>query len=689
MRPLSAAVARSLSTPSGRRGVMAVGVSVAAVAGVVLAAWLGGDHRVAALVRGWRVMVPGTAFSFLCIGTGIVAAAVGGRGGRGVAVAAALAALLFPVFSIAEYGSGARWGIESWLGVPFPIDSAVAGRMSPLTALSLLLLAVALAALAWPSGPGPGAVRVAAGTTLAVSWLGVLAIAFDVGRLADVPSFPGMAVLTIMLLALSSAAIVASSAPAMARLHGARVTRLLAPAPLLLAFVVPLLFGQARSALGMVLDRGLAAAVVVVAFAAVLAAVVWRTFARLAGFQEQRQRLLDELEQRVVERTQALGAANRQLHDSERRLVDADRRKDEFLATLAHELRNPLAPIRTGLELLKAGGLPADTAAATHAIIGRQLGHLVRLIDDLLDVSRITANKLELRLERLSVADVLHQAVETARSEVDRGRHVLSVVYPPLPLMVLGDPTRLTQVVSNLLQNASRYTPPGGRIEVAASRHDDLVEIRVGDNGIGIAAEHLPRLFEKFSQVRPAFERGGGLGLGLALVRGLVLLHGGSVDVRSGGPGRGSEFVVRLPALDGTPAADPVPAADEAPAGPGRPRRVLVVDDNVDNADTLAQYLRRRGHLVETAYDGDSAWRAAARFRPDVVLLDIGLPNMTGHDVCRAIRAQPWGVTMRIVAQTGWGQDADRQRSRDAGFDDHLVKPVDPAIVADLVAVPR
>lgn len=679
-------VAPSPTTP--RPALAVVGALVAAAGAAVLGTWAGGETAFAALVRGWRVMVPSTAFGFVCVGLGIAAFALDGPRSRRAPPMLGLLAVVLPVATLVEYATAQRLGVENWLGIQFPAGSPVAGRMSPVAALSMALVGVSLAALAWPGRLAQNAVRLAAGTALAVSWLAVLAISFDAARLTDAPNFPGLAVLTVALLAVSSAAILASSAHAMARLRGARLTSAIAPGTLVAAFMVPLVLGQARGILRARLDPNLAAALVVIAFAMVLAAVVWRTLARLQAFQEQRERLLGELERRVEERTQALALANQQLHASESRLREADRRKDEFLATLAHELRNPLAPIRTGLEILKADAVPPGTAARAHAVIGRQLHHLVRLIDDLLDVSRITANKLELRLERLAVADVLQQSVEIARGEIDRGRHALIVVVPPTPIHVLGDPTRLTQIVANLLHNASRCTPPGGRITVAAARAGDVVSIRVRDTGIGIAAEHLPRLFEKFSQVRPGFERGGGgLGLGLALVRGLVSLHGGTVEAHSDGPDRGSEFVVCLPVVDGAAADRPVAAA--AAADVPVARRVLVVDDNVDNADTLALYLRQRGHLVETAYDGDAALRAAERFRPDVLLLDIGLPKVNGHAVCESIRAQPWGVTMRIVAQTGWGQDADRQRSRQAGFDDHLVKPVDPSALARLVAAPR
>jgi signal transduction histidine kinase/ActR/RegA family two-component response regulator len=663
--------------------VLATGGLIAALAAVVLGGWVWGTPAPSA-VPGWRVMVPSTAFGFVCLGLGLMAFA---SGHQRLPIAAACAAAVLPVATLVEYAVDVRWGVESWLGVPFPRSSPVAGRMSPMTALSVTLVAIGLAALPVANRWGDAAVRVGAGTALALSWLAVLALSFDTTRLANAPLFPGMAVLTVGLLALSSVAVLASSTHAMARLRDAHLHAAVAPRTLLLAFGLPLLLGQLRTVLALVLPAGIAATLVVAVFAMVLAAVVWRVLARLQAFQTQQERLMLELEARVDERTRALALANEQLHDSEGQLREADRRKDEFLATLAHELRNPLAPIRTGLEILKSDAVSVEAAAQAHRVIGRQMRHLVRLIDDLLDVSRITANKLDLRLEHVSVTEILHQSVETSRADLDRARHTLTLHLPAEPAAVFGDPTRLTQIVSNLLQNACKYTPRGGHIVLGASSHDGQVEITVRDNGIGIAPADVPRLFEKFSQVIPGLQRGGGgLGLGLALVRGLVSLHGGVVEVHSAGLGHGSEFVVRLARVEHVPEAAE-PSQLTVTAGPTR--RVLVVDDNVDNADSLALYLRQRGHLVDTAYDGDVACRAAERFRPNVVLLDIGLPKLGGHEVCRYIRRQPWGVDMQIIAQTGWGQDTDRLRSRDAGFDAHLVKPIAPAELLALIARDR
>ena len=663
----------------------AVGGCVALVAAAILVAWASGDTTAAAWVTGWRVMVPSTAFVFVCVGLGVVTHGIGSPAmARRVVPLLALAAAWLPAATLIEYASGARFGLESALGIAFPPGHPVAGRMSPVSCLSLTLLSVALCGVAGRTRLAETAVRLGAGTTLVMSWLAVLAVSFESRRLANVPMFPNMAVPTIVLLGVSSVAMLAASTGTMARIHGAHLNAAIAPGTLVAAFAVPLLLGRLRAGLVSVIDPGLAGGLVVLAFAASLAGVLWRILRRLQVFQEQRDRLFAELEQRVDDRTRALAVANQQLHQRERQLREADRRKDEFLATLAHELRNPLAPIRTGLAVVRDAAAPAATVAQTHQLIGRQIRTLVRLIDDLLDVSRITARKLELRLERVDVREVVQHGIEATRPEIDAAHHTLTVRLPDTPLPVLGDPTRLTQIVANLVQNASKYTPAGGHLEVAAWREGGTITIAVRDDGIGIAPEHVPRLFETFSQVVPGLGRGGGLGLGLAIVRGLVTLHGGRVEVRSPGRDRGSEFLVHLGARAAAEPAPPSSPPTPAPSRAAVARRILVVDDNADNTEVLAMYLAQRGHTVQTAFDGDEACRVAEVFRPEVVLLDIGLPGRSGHEVCRHLRAQPWGAGILVVAQTGWGQRADRERSRTAGFDLHLVKPVDPVELAAL-----
>ena len=369
-----------------------------------------------------------------------------------------------------------------------------------------------------------------------------------------------------------------------------------------------------------------------------------------------------------------------ELKMAEEALREADRRKDEFLAILAHELRNPLAPIRNAVEILKLTGIADPIARAARDMIERQLGHMVRLVDDLMDVSRITRGRLALRRERIELAVVLEQAIEASRHHVQCAGHELSWGPLPEPIYLDADPVRLEQVFLNLLTNACKYTKKGGRILLTTERDGMDVVVKVADTGIGISPEHLPHVFDLFAQGGTGAEQTqGGLGIGLSLVRGLVAMHGGSVEARSDGPGKGSEFLVRLPTLAEQPAAQP-PASEErgnlmqAPA-----RRILVADDNTDVVESLAMLLRVTGHEVEIAHDGLEAVELAARFRPDVVLLDIGMPGLDGYAACRRIRQHPWGKNMVIVALTGWSQDGDRGKAEEVGFNGHLVKPVEPS----------
>ncbi|MBZ5710454.1 hybrid sensor histidine kinase/response regulator, partial [Nannocystis pusilla] len=368
-------------------------------------------------------------------------------------------------------------------------------------------------------------------------------------------------------------------------------------------------------------------------------------------------------------------------------LRDADRKKDDFLALLAHELRNPLAPIRTGLQVMRLAGGNVDVAARAQAMMDRQLSHMVRLIDDLMDVSRISRNKLELRRERVQLADVIGSAVETARPQIEAAGHDLQVALPAGCIFLDADHTRLAQVFSNLLTNSAKYTGPGGHIYLAAERRGDDVVITVRDDGIGIPAGSLAAIFDMFSQVDRSIERSaGGLGVGLALVKGLVEMHGGSVTAASEGEGRGSTFTVRLPVHVERVSAGVPDELPDAPQGPTR--RVLVVDDNRDGAEAMALMLEMLGHEVHTAHDGLEAIEAADRFRPQVILMDVGMPRLNGLDATRQIREQPWGRDMTIIALTGWGQDADRERSREAGCDSHLVKPVNLQDLEQALAAP-
>jgi PAS domain S-box-containing protein len=358
-------------------------------------------------------------------------------------------------------------------------------------------------------------------------------------------------------------------------------------------------------------------------------------------------------------------------------LQEADRRKDEFLAVLAHELRNPLAPLRNGLQVMRLGADNPDLVARTRDMMDRQLSHMVRLIDDLLDVSRISRNKMELRRSQVLLADVLGSAVETVRPALEAAGQELTVALPPGPVPLDADLTRLAQVFGNLLSNSAKYTGRGGHVEITAARAGDQIRVSVRDDGIGIPASALSNIFEIFSQVDRSIERStGGLGIGLALVKGLVEMHGGTVEAASPGEGQGSTFTVTLPVVkDRTEPASGTPGEGGADAAEPD-RRILVVDDSQDSAASMALMLELLGNEVRTAHDGLEAMAIAEQFRPQVILMDIGMPRLNGYEATRRIREQPWGRDIAVIALTGWGQEEDRARSKEAGCDGHLVKPI-------------
>lgn len=382
----------------------------------------------------------------------------------------------------------------------------------------------------------------------------------------------------------------------------------------------------------------------------------------------------------------ALQKSEEELRHIAARLSEADRRKDEFLATLAHELRNPLAPIRTGLELMRLAKNFPPEMEDIRGTMERQTQQMVALIDDLLDVSRITQGKLQLRKCQVKLSDVVRSALEAARPAMQEAEHDLTVAVPEEPIYLQADPHRLAQVISNLLNNGAKYTKDGGRIWLTAERQENKVVVSVKDTGIGIPAEMRERIFDLFAQIDHPLEKGyTGLGIGLTLVKSLVEMHGGHVDVRSDGPNQGSEFRVWLPVL--------TDAADEKRTMPSETedaesikRRVLVVDDNQAAADLLGMVVKMLGHEIRTAGDGREAIEVAAQFQPDVVLMDLGMPKMNGYEAAQHIRQQAWGKKMLLVALTGWGQDEDRQRTKSAGFDHHLVKPAEPAALQMIFA---
>jgi CheY-like chemotaxis protein len=387
-----------------------------------------------------------------------------------------------------------------------------------------------------------------------------------------------------------------------------------------------------------------------------------------------------------VQAGRTLEARSAALEEALQRATEGDRRKDEFLATLAHELRNQLGPVMSSLEVIKRAAADTNLLGRARTTMERQLLHMNRLVDDLLDVSRIARDQLELRMAPVDLGVTLEYAVEASRPAIEAAGHNLTLTPSREPVLLEADSVRLTQVFGNLLTNACKYTDPGGRIDVAVELQGSDVVVHVADNGWGIPPGLLGTVFERFVQVDRSAERAqGGLGIGLALARQLVELHGGTLTAQSEGLGQGSEFLVRLPILSNRSlvlASAPV-LAHRVQA---HAHRILLVDDNRDAVESLAVLLTIAGYEVRTAHDGAAAIEQAASYRPEVILLDIGLPKLNGYEVCRRIRAEPWGKAMVVIALTGWGQEDDRRQTAQAGFTGHLVKPVDYALLSELLA---
>jgi PAS domain S-box-containing protein len=396
----------------------------------------------------------------------------------------------------------------------------------------------------------------------------------------------------------------------------------------------------------------------------------WALF--MATERQSYERELRNARRAAEEALEARRGAELQLQALNAALSAADRRKDEFLATLSHELRNPLAPLRSALEVMRHTPVAQDTSARLLPVFDRQLHHLTHLVDDLMEVSRITQDKMELRRESVDLALLVRAAVCDTAGLMEQAGHRLDVVLPAHPVTVDADPTRINQVVVNLLTNAAKYTPDGGRIALSLAIDDGMALLAVRDNGIGLPGEALATVFDMFSQLEPALERSrGGLGIGLSLVRGIVELHGGTIGAESEGEGRGSCFTVRLPLGQAAARQEPAPPPMPAPA------RILVVDDNADAAEMLLMALELFGCEVRAAHSAGAALALAQEFAPEVALLDIGLPDLNGYELARRLRATKEGRHMRLIAATGWGQEKDRQRAFDAGFDHHLTKPID------------
>jgi signal transduction histidine kinase/CheY-like chemotaxis protein len=578
----------------------------------------------------------------------------------GVFVAAIGATVLF------QYATGISLGIDDL----FLFDRTwgntrvvVPGRMGPPGAISWTMLGTAIALAAIRSRPWPRAVAPAlALIAMAIASLSLMGYLYGASLLYSIPVATAIAMQTstfVLAIAVGVVLGVPERTPVRQLLDdtpAGALTRRLLPA----VVIVPIVLGMFRlwGERAGLYDLAFGTAIRSLAEILLLSALLWWS-AHTIGRQARARQLAED-----------------QLVES---LRDADRRKNKFLAMLAHELRNPLAPVRNAVALLKSRSRQDPVVDRVSGVLERQVGLMARLMDDLLDIGRITNDRMELRRERVDLIKIVREAIETCQPMIQRAGHEVSVMTPQASIVVEADPARLGQVFSNLINNACRYTADKGQIWIAIEREGTDAVATITDTGIGIPSEELSTIFEMFSQVDRTNRPQGGLGIGLHLVRRLVEMHGGDVSVHSDGPGMGSRFIVRLPALPESVTIDEVDVAPAppTPAEPRLSRRVLVVDDNADNAELLRILLEDQGHEAFMAHDGVEGLAAAERLRPDVVLMDLGLPRIDGFDACRRIREQPWGKRILVIAITGWGQDVDRRKSHEAGFDHHLVKPVD------------
>ena len=662
----------------------------ATVGAVVLAGWILDNDALKGSVFSGITMKANTAVAHLAIGASLALLAPEERSaartwvGRGFAVFAAVLGLA----TLSQHLFGWNLGIDQFLFREAPGSPATQSpnRMGPPASTCFPLLGLALLALdREPRGRASVSQR-AALLVAAASLVSVLGYMFNVQQLFGIAKYTGISFPTAVTFIVVAVGIY-SARPTwgpMGRLvaddSGALLVRRLVPAAILLP--IGLMYVRVLGERAGLYDLYFGRALVVFSFIAIFAGLVWVTGGVITRQEHTAQNAEAALRNKLFETIAVLERAQLLLGDS-------DRRKNEFLATLAHELRNPLAPVRNAVEILRTPGTQPGEAQWAHAVIDRQVDHLTRLIDDLMDVSRITHDKLELRKSPTTLQEIVSGAVESSRHAIDESRHRLKIELPDESIHLDADAIRLVQVFMNLLTNAAKYTPPGGRITLTAVCEGPEVVVRVADTGVGIAPDHMPHLFEMFYQTEEVRQRSKeGLGIGLALVRHLVRLHGGTVDVESAGRGEGSVFTVRLPL-----ATEPAVAAPRGAVAPDRSQRLrsrkaLVVDDNTDAAESLGFLLRFEGAEVETAHDGDEALTVAERVKPDLVLLDIGLPKRNGYDVAREIRGFEWGAQSVIIAMTGWGQPHDRARSREAGFDHHLVKPVSLDTILDLVDDP-
>ena len=653
--------------PLARRAVAAAQLAslVSAGAGVaVLIGWLADIPPLTSLYLPGPTIKTNAAIGLTCLGlANLLLIAPHGR--RHWDHAAYLLASVPPVIgalTLSEHVFGWELGIDQLIATePVGAMATVSpNRMGPPASTANLLLGLALLLGSRRTGRGAAAAHLLAFISGVVALLAVMGYAYGLSELYAVARYTGIALMTAVALLVLSIAIQAGRpetglAALLCREDEVGVfARRMVPAAIFLPFSLGWLLTRARGA-GLI-DAPFAIAAMSLVLIVLLAAVIWRTGTQL------------------VLSLDARAETERALGESERTLREADHQKTEFLATLSHELRNPLAPIRFAVELLTGPPAAAERARQT---IERQVRHLTRLIDDLLDLTRITRNKLNLHVRPSQLQPLVSDALDAVASELARGRHEVHVDLPPQPVWLQVDPDRVVQMLVNLLTNAARYSDPGGRITIGAAVDLENVTISVRDTGHGIAPADLERVFERFVQVGGTPH--GGLGIGLALVRALAELHGGGVEAHSEGTGKGSEFRLRLPRAEAQPAEVRGHAAVAETCC-----RLLVVDDNRDAADMLGGLMTSAGHAVAVVYDGDSALRRAESFKPQVGLLDIGMPGMDGYQLARRLRER-W-PDLFLVAITGWGQEEDRRQALAAGFDAHLTKPADPTAIAALMA---
>jgi signal transduction histidine kinase/ActR/RegA family two-component response regulator len=643
-----------------------------AISGTLLALWLTGDAELIRIAS-WRGKT-NTCIAMLLVATALLLRTSERRGAVRASHALASAALAIGALTMFQYVAGVDLGIDELVAHdwPFPESAQHPNRMSPNAALSFVLAGAAI--LLASARPGLAAIgQIVALVLLAIDAVALIGYLYDAAFLYRQGAFIRISpysALCFVSLAAGSLALRPEIGPAH-WLRGGGIGGYLARRLLLPVVAIPIVLAWVRvegeqrgwwtESAGVALE--------VLLYISVFAALVLYVARSLDAIDARRKRTEREL---------------REARDEARA---ANRAKDEFLAMLGHELRNPLAPIASALTLMR---IRDPRSHRERDVIERQVKHMTRLVDDLLDVSRIAGGKIELSRTPFEVGELVREALELVRPLIDKHGHTVDVDVEP-GLAIDGDRDRLVQVVSNLLNNAAKYTPPGGSIEVAAAGTGDDVVLRVTDTGAGISPELLPRVFDLFVQGERTLDRTtGGLGLGLAIVQSLVTLHGGTVKVESGGEGKGATFTVTLPAPATTAPAEQAPAAPHTP--PTNARRVLIVDDNQDAAELLAEAFELAGHTVRVAHDGKRALEVAEEFEPECVMLDIGLPLLDGYEVARRLRERDGDRRRTLVAMTGYGQEDDVQRAFDAGFDRHLVKPVSLnqtlQIIADTPAVP-